>query len=190
MSKSIISSLTIVLAVLTWAGTLAASESPDKLVNGLSSSQQSAQDDLIALTPGKFYNELTYNPYPLKAQVQLKKPENIDRVKVSKESRENLIIKRALSLDTPVSKKAEAEEGRETAVSAGDQSGPSFMDVPLAPGAKLNMSYRYLDYNKVNDAGLPFATTDVPKAYYYGKPAEGHEQTAHEISFGVQVDLK
>lgn len=64
------------------------------------------------------------------------------------------------------------------------------MDVPLAPGATLNMGYRYLDYKKMDDTGVPFSTNNVPRADYYGKSAEGHDSTAHEISFGVKVDLK
>lgn len=178
----------IMLAAFMWPGTIAASDGNGNAAD-LSSSQQAAQEELSALVPDTFYKELTYNPNPLKTQVQLKKPENMDRIKKAKDSREDTVIKRALSLDVPQKRADKKEAGKETAASAGDQSGPGLMDVPLAPGTTFNMGYRYLDYNKVDDSGLSFATPDLPKADYYGKAAEGQEQSAHEISFGVKVDL-
>lgn len=181
--------LAAALALFIWpAGAWA-----DQAKNGgadFSPSQKAAQEQLSALTPSTFYNELTYNPDPLKAQINLKKPENMDRIKPAVESKEDLVIKRALSLDCQ-EKLAEKEDAEKpAAASAGDQASPSLMDVPLAPGATLNMGYRYLDYNKLNDTGLQFATDNLPNADYYGKPAEGTDQTAHEISLGVKVELK
>lgn len=155
----------------------------------LSPAQQAAQAELSATIPDKFYTELSYNPNPLKSQIKLKKPENMDRLKVVRDSKEELVIKRALFLDSKTKAASEDEAPKETAASAGDQV-PDLMDVPLAPGATLNMNYRYVDYNKMDDTGLPFATPEVPKADYYGKPANGNDQTAHEISFGVKVELQ
>lgn len=175
------------LTVLIWPATKLQADTAD--TSELSSAQQAAQDELSSLTPESFYNELSYNPAPLKSQVNLKKPENMDRVKINKDSKEELVIKRALSQDKKSKSKKKAENPKETAASAGDQA-PSLMDVPLAPGATLNMGYRYLDYNKMGDSGIPFSTSNVPKADYYGKTPEGHDSTAHEISFGVKVELK
>lgn len=159
--------------------------------SALSPSQEAAQEEFNTLVPDSFYKELAYNPNPLKAQVQLKKPKNIDRIKKPEESLEEKVIKRALSLDAPQKQAEQNEEAdKATAASAGEQSIQNLMDAPLAPGATLNMGYRYVDYNKVGDSGIPFSTPNVPKADYYGNAAEGHERSAHEISFGVKVDLK
>lgn len=99
-------SIMAALTVLTLPAKLEASGFVD--TDELSSAQQASQDELSSLTPENFYNELSYNPTPLKSHVTLKKPENMDRVKVNNDSKEELVIKRALSQD----KKIKAEKER------------------------------------------------------------------------------
>lgn len=147
---------------------------------------ESASADNQTLVPNTFYPGLKFEANPLKAKVDLKKPAVLDPSPIKKDSPEELIIKRALSRD-----KAAPKTQATPAAKKKDDKKSGLVDVDLGPGAEFTMGYRYLDYGKLDDAGIPFNNDEaLPKADYYGKPANGQEQLAHELSIGVKVDLQ